>query len=296
MQRWPSFALALFLVGASATTAKVAEAQAQRTGEEAPRFRWNDPERGFRLRLVAEAGALGVLSHRIRYGEAGTRVNYQRDADQDTLFFFARLSGEIEIRRRHTLIFLYQPLALNTESVPDRDLVVGSVTFPAGRPTRFGYGFDFYRVAYQYDVFADDRRELAFGGGFQIRNARVSFVTSDGELAFTQTNVGFVPLLRMRGRYVFDRGVFVGGEIDGWVSPIPGGRGDGGQRPLGALLDASLRAGVITTSFSEVFLNLRYLGGGYRGDSPLDTGVPEDDRWTSNWLHTMTVSLGFGLR
>lgn len=256
---------------------------------------WNDPDRPLAVRLIGEAGALGVLYHRIRYGVGGSWIDFRNDAQQETLFFFLRLSAELEIRRRHTLIFLYQPLAFASEAVIDRDRIVGDVTLPAGRPIRFGYGFDFYRLSYQYDIFADARRELAFGAGFQIRNARVSFVTSDGEIGFTQTNVGFVPLLRFRARYVFDRGLFVGTEIDGWISPIPGPRSDG-KLPLGAILDASIRGGLLVTGWSEVFLNLRYLGGGNRGETSRDIGLTGDDRWVSNWIHTLIVSLGFGLR
>jgi hypothetical protein len=259
-------------------------------------FQLNAPDAPVALRFRAEVGTLGVVHHRIRYGAAGTRVDYRRDGDQDTLFLFWRLSGEFEIKRRHTLIFLYQPFNLQTESVIDRDLQIGEVLFPEGTPMRFGYGFDFYRLAYQFDIFTDGRREVAFGGGFQIRNARVAFFSQDGTQGFAQSNVGVVPLLRFRGRYTFDNAVFLATEIDGLFTPTPAGRGPDGQISLGAILDASLRAGLVVTPSTEVFLNLRYLGGGFRGDAGDAEGLAEDDTWTSNWLHTLTVSLGFGLR
>ena len=252
------------------------------------------PEPVVALRARLELGALGVASHHIRYGST-TRVDYRKDADQDTLFFFARLSAELALRGRHTLIFLYQPLSLRTETVLRRELRIGESAFPAQTPTRVGYGFDFYRIAYQYDVFADARRELAFGGGFQIRNARVSFVSSDGERGFTQTNLGVVPLLRMRGRFVFDSALFFEGELDGWVSPVPG-QGRDGEMALGAIADAALRGGVVARSWLELFLTLRYLGGGFRGDGSEDTPLVGPDTWNSNWLHTITLSVGVGTR
>src|SRR5688572_4374055 len=46
------------------------------------------------VRARVELGALGVLAHHIRYGDT-TRVDYRKDADQDTLSFFARLSAEL---------------------------------------------------------------------------------------------------------------------------------------------------------------------------------------------------------
>ncbi|MFW6051068.1 MAG: hypothetical protein ACODAU_07830 [Myxococcota bacterium] len=258
--------------------------------------RLNPPGAEVAVRFRAEVGALGVVEHRIRYGADGTRVDYRRDADQDTLFLFWRLSGELQIRRRHTLVFLYQPLDLRTESVLGRDLLLGEVRFAAGTPMRFGYGFDFYRLAYQFDLLEDARREVAFGAGFQIRNARVGFFSQDGTEGFSQTNVGVVPLLRFRGRYTFERPVFLEVELDGLFTPTPAGRGPDDQISLGAILDASLRAGLIVTPSAEVFLNLRYLGGGFRGESGDAAGLAEDDTWSSNWLHTVTVSLGFGLR
>ena len=278
----------------SAATAQAAPGQTTVPALQASDFRLNRPDSAVALRARLELGALGVLAHRIRYGET-SRVDYRRDADQDTLFFFMRMSAELELRARHTLVFLYQPLTLNTESVLRRELTIGEVVLPARTPVRFGYGFDFYRIAYQYDVYADARRELAFGAGFQIRNARVSFVPSDGERGFTQTNLGFVPLLRVRGRYVFDNALFLEGEVDGWVSPVPT-QGRDGEQALGAIADAALRVGLSVRKWSEAFLTLRYLGGGFRGEGSEDTPLVGSDRWNSNWLHTLTFSLGIGLR
>jgi hypothetical protein len=271
-------------------------AEEEAASRRAEGFRLNAPEARVAVALGAEVGSLAVLGHHIRYGADGTRVDYRRDANQDTLFFFWRLSGELRVARRHTLIFLYQPFDLQTESVLERELTVGERVFAAGTPMRFGYGFDFYRLAYQFDLFADDRREVAFGGGLQVRNARVGFFSQDGEVGFSQTNLGIVPLLRFRGRVGLGENYFFATEIDGLFTPVPTGRGPDDQVSLGAILDASIRAGLLVNHGIELFLNLRYLGGGYRGDSSDVQGLAEDDAWTANWLHTLTFSLGFALR
>ena len=101
-------------------------------------LRLNDPASGVALRARAELGSIGVLSHRIQYGRAGNRVDYRDDADQDTLFFFARLSAEVELNARHTFVFLYQPLTLQTEAVLGRQLRVGEVVFPRETPVGTG--------------------------------------------------------------------------------------------------------------------------------------------------------------
>ena len=258
-------------------------------------LRLNDSDSQVRLRARGELGSIGVLAHRIQYGRDNTRVDYREDGDQDTLFTFSRASAEVELLGRHTLIFLFQPLAFQTESVLRRELRIGAVVFEPETPVRFGYGFDFYRLGYQFDFVPGERDELAVGAGFQIRNARVSFTSSDGARAFTQTNLGFVPLLRVRGRHLFDSAFFLELEVDGWVSPVP--REDSeGELALGAIADASIRAGFQITQWSEAFVGLRYLGGGFRGESSQRTPLDGGDRWSSNWLHTMTVTLGLGVR
>ena len=47
------------------------------------------------VRLVAEAGFLRVIDHRIRFAEEDSTFRYQNDGGQDVLFPFARLSAEL---------------------------------------------------------------------------------------------------------------------------------------------------------------------------------------------------------
>lgn len=286
--------LAVALSVALLTTAS--DSRAQEGPDDAPAllpdtFQLNDPDRFVSIRLRAELGALSVVNHTIRYGD-GTQVDYRRDADQDTLFPFQRLAAEIGLGR-NSIVFLYQPLGLFTESVIDRTLTIGDGVFTEGTLTRFGYGFDIYRISYQYDFFAGPRRELAIGAGLQIRNARVLFASADGTQGFTQTNLGPVPTLRFRWRQTFDSALFLETELEGIFTPVPG-EADGRQA-RGALLDGAIRTGFQVTRSSEIFLNLRYLGGGYRGPANGVPGLADDDE-TSNWLHTVILSLGFGLR
>ncbi len=153
---------------------------------------------------------------------------------------------------------------------------------------KFKYGFPFYRFSYMYDFFADDKREVSLGLSAQIRNATIEFETADGSVLKSYRNIGFVPLLKARGRYTFDNGLFVGTEIDGIYAPIRGVNGSDNE-VTGALVDASVRVGLKLPLKSEAFLNVRYLAGGAAGQS--DPEAFSDGR-TKNWLHFMTVSLG----
>ncbi|MEZ4382719.1 MAG: hypothetical protein R3A79_15385 [Nannocystaceae bacterium] len=244
---------------------------------------------GVRLRGVAEIGALLVASHHLQFGRDGTYFDLRKDGRQDTMFFFGRLAAELELADHHEVIFVYQPLRLETTTALREDLRVDGVDFPAGTGVDIVYGFDFYRLSYAYDLFADPDDELAFGFGFQIRNARSSYVSTDGELAAINSNIGPVPVIKIRGRHHPRGGGFwYGGEVDGFYANIP--FINGGNDPVeGLIVDASLRAGLTVAEVAKPFVNLRYLGGGAEGtDSDKEIG----DGYNRNWLHTLTLTLG----
>ncbi len=247
---------------------------------------------GYGLTAAAELGFLAALSHKFQNGADGTYFDYVEDGGQDTLYFIGRASLELELKRRHTVIFLYQPLSIETDEVLASDLVVDDETFKAGTPMRFRYDFPFYRVSYLYDFFDAPGLEVALGGSLQIRNATINFTSVDGTQQRTNRSVGPVPALKFRARYTFGNGLFVGTEMDGMYAPVSYLNGDDNE-VVGAILDASLRAGVKVTDRIDAFLNLRYLGGGAEGYSDNDK---YGDGYNKNWLHFMTTTAGFTVR
>jgi hypothetical protein len=68
----------------------------------------------------------------------------------------------------------------------------------------------------------------------------------------------------------------------------------GGQRLRRSILDASLRGGFSPRENLDVFLNVRYLGGGAVGTEEDFPGP--GDGYVRNWLHTVSVSLGVTVR
>lgn len=257
------------------------------------RWHLNDPARPWAIRASAELGMLAVVSHTIQYSADGSVFDFVREGGQSGLFPFARLSAELELYWRHSIIFLYQPLTVATQAVLQRDISVDKLIFPAGTPLDLRYGFDFYRLDYQFDFFRSPKYELAIGLGLQLRNARISFTSADGLLRRTNDNLGPVPILRVRGRYTFANGVWLGLEADGFYANIPIANG-GTSNVEGAIFDTSLRAGLTVTPFMEAFVNLRYLGGWANGTSANPSGP--GDGFTANYLHTIALSLGVGLR
>jgi len=232
-----------------------------------------------------------VLKHNIQFGNDGTYFDLRKQGGQDVLFPFFRFTGEFAIKQRHSLIFLIQPLKLKSTTTLDRDLQVDKTVFASGTPMDFKYDFGFYRFGYMYDVLKDPDQELGFGLALQIRNATIDFASRDGEQLATNRNIGIVPLLKLRGRWTPKRGqgFWLGAEIDGAYIR---GKVISGTRDYfeGALLDASLRAGFKVPRAGDVFVNVRYVGGGARGtDTSPNAGT---DGFAENWLHTMALSLG----
>lgn len=249
----------------------------------------NDPDATVQVRLGGELGFLAVLAHKVEFGSDGTRIDYVKEGGQDNLFAVARLQTEIRAGR-HSVILLYQPLDLVSEENARRDLVVDGLTFPEGTPMEYRYRFPYYRAAWMYDTAKRDDLEVSLGLSLQIRNARIDFSSLDGTLKRSNRDIGPVPLLKARIRKDLDDGWFLAGEADGFYAPIKYINGSDNDVE-GAILDASLRAGREVRPGVELFLNLRYIGGGASGTSTGDELVYTDG-YTRNWLNFMTITAG----
>ncbi len=254
----------------------------------------NAADRRYRVGLTAEIGTVKALSHRIQFSKSGTMFDYVRDGGQDILFPFTRLAADLDLGERHSVILLYQPLTLQSEIQLQDDLVVDEGTFLAGSGLDLQYGFDFYRASWLYDLQADDDRELGLGLSLQLRNADIQFTSSDGDLRRVNRDLGPVPILKLRTRQPLgDSAAWWGVEVDGFYAPIKYLNGSDTD-VVGAIADASLRAGVPLDFGGEAFLNLRYVGGGAEGTSQRYDGP--GDGYVENWVHFVSLSLGLSLR
>ena len=253
----------------------------------------NPPDRNWRIRGSAELGFVNVEYHSIQLSQDGTEWDYTNNGGQDVLFPYTRLQAELELWKRLNISFLYQPLNFQTRVTLEEAERVDGLDFPEGTPVDLGYNFGFYRLSFTYDFFRAPDQDLAIGLSAQIRNATIEFASVDGSLRRSTRNIGFVPVIKLEGRYTFDNGVFMGTEIDGfyaWGRYVSGSSNDFD----GLIVDASIRAGLPIRPVGEVFINLRYLGGGARGTDETPDGP--GDGYTNNWLHTMSLSLGLNFR
>ncbi len=237
----------------------------------------------YQIRGVAEGGFLASLSNYGEFGPNATRIDFRTAAGQDNLLFYTRWSAELELGRKHTLVFLYQPLSTEGTFTPSSEERIEGVQFAAGQPVRVKFNFPYYRLSWLYDVAQGDRGFLSLGLSGQIRNANYTYERLDGQ-AFSRSNdVGFVPILKARGQLNVGRDAFLGFEADGFYAPISVLNGSNNET-VGAILDMSLRAGMRIRPSSTAFLNLRYVGGGATNTDP--------DNYAKNWLHVLFVGLG----
>jgi hypothetical protein len=248
------------------------------------------------LRLRAEVGALATLKHDLQVGNDGDFLSVPGDLGQNVLYPFLRFQADLDIckkARRNTLVFLYQPLTLNSTVAPTEDIRVGDLTFPAGRGLDFSYGFSFWRLTWMYDVVKALDTEIALGLGLQIRNANIVYEALDGSGVVASRNIGPVPLLAFRGRGTLTKKLWMAGEAQGFYAPIRGLNG-GTTDVEGAIADASVSLGLAGPRGADFFFTFRYVGGGAVGGS--SNADPFTDGFTRNWIHLMTLSVGFGLR
>jgi hypothetical protein len=109
------------------------------------------------VRLVAEAGFFGVLSNEAAFGRDASTIDFRKAAGQDNLQLYTRWSAELDLGRRHTFVFLIQPLSTEGTRTPSVDERFEDVTFRAGGPVRTRFSFPFYRLSYLYEVLQGER-------------------------------------------------------------------------------------------------------------------------------------------
>ncbi len=259
--------------------------------EVSPSSQYEIDYKNYKLRAVAELGYLGVFSHKIQFGENTTYFDYKSDGGQNVLFPISRLSLELDFNERNTLVFLYQPLEINTEVVLNESIMIDDILFLEGTNLNLQYGFPFYRLSYlrHLDI-RNEKWDFAWGASLQFRNATIRFESADGNLRQVNRDFGLVPILKFRTAYHQNKNMSIEFEADGMYAPISYLNGSDNE-VVGAILDASIRQKLKITEAFDTFLNVRYLGGGAVGTS--DDTDDVSDGYTKNWLHFYNVTMGF---
>lgn len=249
----------------------------------------NIKEKFPKMNLNLEYGFLGVLAHKVQFSKNSTLFDYTKDGNQRNLFSVAKLSADYQFNPQHSLVFLYQPLTIETRGALSQEVRQDNITFPQNTPMKFLYDFPFFRASYLYDFNPDSFDELSLGASLQLRNATIEFESLDGKQLVSRRDVGPVPVIKFRSKNRINDIFWFGSEIDGFYAPVKFLNG-GTTDVTGAILDANLRVGANLSDKYYPYLNLRYIGGGGTGTSPRTQGL--GDGYTDNWLNFIVVTLG----
>ncbi len=242
-------------------------------------------------KMSFEYGYVGVYTHTIQFGTNGTAVNYITDGGQENLYPVSKFTFEWMVGKKHSLIFLYQPLTIDTESVLKRDITVDNVTFTSNTSMTFKYGFDFYRLSYLYTLIDNPRFKWEIGLSVQIRDASIIFRSLDGTQSVANQGLGIVPILKTRALLNLSDLYYLETEIDGFYAWGTVFNGTTDTDFIGSILDANLRFGWHLTEDLDSALVLRSLGGGALGTENAARYDGLGDGFTENWLGTLSVAL-----
>jgi len=254
----------------------------------------------YALSVEAEIGYIGFLHHTYQNGKPGTNFDYIKQGGQDILYPSQRFAGEVALKNRHIINFLYQPLEVVTRVSFDDAVLIDQVPFPADTPMELRYSFPFWRLTYFYNFLAHTGQEASIGAALQLRNASIRFQSlnniTDEDMVVSQ-NLGPVPALAVRGKYTFPKGYFIGAEATGLYASSAIINGADFEFE-GSILDASIQGGVLLRGGAESYLKFRFLGGTSKGNSEYTerTWTESVSTYGENFLATFVLTLGFRLR
>jgi hypothetical protein len=105
------------------------------------------------------------------------------------------------VTERHGLRLLLAPLSYTETGTFDETVDFAGATFLPGVPTEATYQFNSWRVTYRYQFKRGERWNWWVGFTAKVRDAKIRL--EQGATASEDTDVGFVPLLHLRGDWRF---------------------------------------------------------------------------------------------
>lgn len=263
----------------------------------------NDEDNIYKLNLEYENGWVKVLSHTLQFGEDGTEFDFVEQGGQDILFPFERFTADLEFLEKHHVVFLYQPLTVETKVQQREELTFNDTVFATETDEdsvlNVKYGFPFWRISYLYDFLENEDYYFSAGLSLQLRNASIVFENYDGSKVTVNQNLGPVPIIKIKAAYFFDNGIYLETDADGFYASSAFINGADFNFE-GSVFDISGRVGFELKDSLNTFINIRYLGGTANGTSQYESTrwseSGQSENYTSNILNTATFTLGFEIK
>jgi hypothetical protein len=219
--------------------------------------------------VTLETGAVWQARNDVRIpGDSGTQFALDELTGQGP-FPFVRLEADYILRGPHEVRVLIAPFEINESGQLAKDTFFVDQTFTAGKGTEATYQFNSYRLTYRYRFYDKHQWQWRVGFTAKVRDAKIA-LEQNGVFA-QDTDVGFVPLLYLRGDW----------------APFPDWRFvldfDGSAAPQGRAIDAAIKA--------YYALSKRWsLGAGYR---VLEGGADNDSVYNFAWFNYAILSLKY---
>jgi hypothetical protein len=223
-------------------------------------------------RFIVELEGGGVWQSKndvqIPNNEDGTRFSLV-DVQGGGSWPAGRLYATWNINPRHGFRALLAPLSVTETGVLSSPASFNGAMFAAGIPVEATYRFNSWRLTYSYRFHRSTRWSWWVGFTAKIRDAKIEL--SQNNTSVAKTDVGFVPLLHVRGWHAFTAGLRVALDIDA----LAGGPG--------RAEDASLK---LYADISEHWS----VSAGYR---TVEGGADVDEVYTFAWFHYAVASASY---
>jgi hypothetical protein len=177
-----------------------------------------------------------------------------------------RLYVSWQISTRHDLRLLLAPLSYTENGQFNTPVLFEGETFQAGVPTDATYKFNSWRITYRYRFHNGEQWRWWIGFTAKIRDAKIQLDQSNASAK--KTDLGFVPLLHIRGEYHFNSNWWLLLDLDA-LAGGPGRAEDG------------------TIKLAYDFNDHWSLAGGYR---TVEGGADVDEVYNFAWLHYLVLS------
>lgn len=179
-----------------------------------------------------------------------------------------RLYLSYAINEKHQLRLLLAPFSIEESGIPALPIRFENRDFNGGEQVGATYRFNSYRLTYSYRIYHTERWQWRIGFTGKIRDAEIAL--TQGNLKTSNSNVGFVPLIHLRGAVGLSELVSL--VLDADFLAAPQGRAED-----------------ISVKLHYWIRDDWFAAAGYR---MLEGGADVDDVYTFAWLHYAVFSLG----
>jgi hypothetical protein len=163
-----------------------------------------------RFAVEFEGGPIWQTRNNVRIpNETGTEFSLVDTLGKGPYGAF-RVEAAFDVNERHGFRVIVAPLKISGTSALDKPVLFAGESFDPGVATDVSYKFSSYRFTYRYRFYKGPTWSWKIGFTGFIRDARIAL--QQGDTFAEDTDVGFVPLVHLRGearfsvrwRFLFD--------------------------------------------------------------------------------------------